>query len=111
MRLTVRAAERSGRATGRTLADACDAAARRIRVARRRERMVMLTRREKDGLVRAAGDALQRGEHFRVVLTGHVQHAERTLVEGAEDRVIDEDQVARLLDTELHDRRAASRHE
>src|SRR6476646_9465557 len=55
----------------------------------------------------ADAEPLDRREHGRVVVAGDVQETERTLVEGAEDRVVDEHQVARLLDAELDDRRAA----
>src|SRR5512133_4360783 len=56
---------------------------------------------------RRDAESLEGGEDGRVVVAGDVQDPEGALVEGAEDRVVDEHQVARLLDAELHDGRAA----
>src|SRR5690606_29174080 len=48
-------------------------------------------------------------EHDRVRRTTDLDHAQRTLVERAEDRVVDQYQLARHLGAELDDRRAARR--
>src|SRR5829696_174552 len=55
----------------------------------------------------ADAQTLHAGEHLRVVGPGHVEHPERSLVECAEDRVVDQDQLTGLLHAELHDRGSA----